>query len=154
MNTSRIDHKIITFLKRISEPFGRCSVFIVYVWFGLLKVLGLSPAGELVHGLFSATIHWMSFDTFYVLFAWFEVVIGIMFLIPKLTRFVIPLLLIHMITTFLPLVFLPQETWQGFMVLTLTGQYIVKNLVIVGLAILLAAQLHPIGGQTKKTSTF
>ena len=110
----------------------------------MLKIIGVSPAGPLVHHLFDATIHFMSFNTFYILFAWFEVLIGIMFIFPKLTRWVIPLLFIHMITTFLPLVFLPSETWNGFMVLTLEGQYIIKNLVIIAVAIGIAAHVHPL----------
>jgi uncharacterized membrane protein YkgB len=110
----------------------------------MLKLLGLSPASGLVHALFNATIHFMPFDVFYVLFAAFEVLIGVMFLIPRLTRFVLPLLFVHMITTFLPLIFLPSEAWSGFMVLTLPGQYIVKNLVIIAVAIGIAAQVHPL----------
>lgn len=144
MNTISLDHKIIQFLRKAFIPTARFSIFIIYVWFGMLKVLGLSPASGLVHSLFDATIHWMSFDTFYILFAWFEVLIGVMFIIPKATRFVIPLLIVHMITTFMPLVFLPTETWSGFMVLTLPGQYIIKNLVIIAVAIGIAAQVHPL----------
>lgn len=144
MNTIRLDHKIIHFLRRAFIPTARFSIFAVYVWFGMLKILGVSPASGLVHALFGATISWMSFDTFYILFAWFEVLIGVMFIIPKLTRFVLPLLFIHMITTFMPLVFLPSESWNGFMVLTLPGQYIVKNLVIIAVAIGIAAQVHPL----------
>ncbi len=148
MNTLRIDHKIIQWLRAGFIPTARVSLFVVYVWFGMLKVLGLSPASGLVHDLFSATIGFMSFDVFYILFAWFEVLIGIMFLIPKMTRFVLPLLMIHMITTFLPLIFLPSEAWSGFMVLTLPGQYIVKNLVIIAVAIGIAAQVHPLKRQS------
>ena len=144
MNTIRIDHKIIHWLRGAFIPMARISLFIVYTWFGMLKVLGLSPASGLVHDLFNATIHFMSFNTFYVLFAWFEVLIGVMFLVPKLTRYVLPLLMIHMVTTFLPLVFLPSEAWSGFMVLTLPGQYIIKNLVIIAVAIGVAAQVHPL----------
>lgn len=144
MNTVSLDHKIILFLKNSFIPVGRFSIFVIYVWFGALKVLGVSPAGGVVHDLFTATISFMSFDMFYLFFAWFEILIGVMFLFPKLTRFVIPLLLLHMITTFMPLVFLPQETWNGFMVLTLSGQYIVKNLVIIAVAIGIAAQVHPL----------
>lgn len=144
MNIISFDHIIIRFLRRAFIPTARFSLFVVYVWFGMLKVLGLSPASGLVHNLFSATIHFMSFDTFYILFAWFEVLIGVLFIIPKLTRFVIPLLFIHMITTFMPLVFLPGEAWSGFMVLTLPGQYIVKNLVIIAVAIGVAAHAHPL----------
>ena len=144
MNTITIDHTIISFLRKSFIPVARFSIFVVYVWFGLLKVVGLSPAGPVVHDLFNATINFMSFNTFYVLFAWFEVLIGILFLFPKMTRIVIPLLFLHMITTFLPLVFLPGEMWSGFMVLTLPGQYIVKNLVIIAVAIGVAAQVHPL----------
>jgi uncharacterized membrane protein YkgB len=144
MNTIRLDHTIIHFLRRAFIPSARFSICIVYVWFGILKILGVSPASGLVHMLFEATISWMSFDTFYVLFAWFEVLIGVMFIIPKLTRFVLPLLAIHMITTFMPLVFLPSEAWNGFMVLTLPGQYIVKNLAIIAVAMGVAAQVHPL----------
>ncbi len=144
MNLSHIDNSIIHFLRKAFIPTARFSIFVVYVWFGALKILGVSPAGALVHGLFDNTIHFMTFNTFYVLFAWFEVLIGIMFIIPKATRYVLPLLFIHMITTFMPLIFLPEDTWSGFMVLTLTGQYIVKNLVIVALAIGVAAQVHPL----------
>ena len=144
MNTIRMDHKIIHWLRNAFIPMGRISIFIVYTWFGMLKVLGLSPASSLVHHLFDATIHFMNFNTFFILFAWFEVLIGVMFLVPKLTRFVFPLLLIHMVTTFMPLVFLPHEVWTGFMALSLEGQYIVKNLLIISVAIGIAAQVHPL----------
>lgn len=144
MNITRIDHRIIYFLRRNFIMFARISLAVVYIWFGLLKVLGLSPASGLVHDLFNATIHFMSFGTFYILFAWFEILIGVLFLIPRLTRFVIPLLLFHMITTFMPLVFLPSEAWNGFLVLTLPGQYIVKNLVIIAVALGIAAHMHPL----------
>lgn len=144
MNTIRLDHKIIHFLRKAFLPTARISLAIVFIWFGMLKVLGLSPASGLVHDLFSATIPWMSFTTFYFLFAWFEVIIGVLFLFPRATRVVIPLLLIHMITTFMPLIFLPGESWSGFMVLTLPGQYIVKNLVIIAVALGIAAELDPL----------
>lgn len=144
MNTITIDHKIISFLRKSFIPTARFSIFVVYVWFGMLKVIGLSPASTVVHDLFNVTLSFMSFDVFYMIFAWFEVLIGVLFLFPRMTRVVIPLLFLHMITTFMPLVFLPSETWTGFMVLTLPGQYIVKNLVIIAVAIGVAAQVHPL----------
>lgn len=144
MNTVRIDHEIIHFLRRAFVPVARFAVFVVYVWFGFLKLVGLSPAGPLVHDLFNATIHFMSFNTFFMLFAAFEVLIGILFLIPRATRIVIPLLFLHMVTTLLPLFLLPHEVWSGFLVPTLEGQYILKNLVIISVAIGIAAQVHPL----------
>ena len=144
MSLHNIDFHLIRFFQKYWLQFARFAVAIVFIWFGLLKVLGLSPAGGLVHDLFSQTIQFISFDTFYIIFAWFEVIIGVLFLIPRMTRVVMPLLAIHMITTFGPLVFLPSESWSGFLVPTLVGQYIIKNLVIIAVAMGISAQLHPI----------
>ncbi len=145
MNTylAHIDQYIIRFCRKLFIPFARFSLAVIFIWFGMLKVFGFSPAGPLVEGLFQVTISFMDFHTFYALFAWFEVVIGFMFIIPRFTRFVIPLLFIHMITTVGPLVLLPVETWVAPFVPTLVGQYIIKNLVIVTTAIGIAAYVHP-----------
>ena len=144
MNIKNIDLHIIRFFQKNWIPTARFSIAVVFIWFGMLKVLGLSPAGSLVHNLFESSIHFVSFASFYMFFAWFEVLIGVLFLIPKMTRVVMPLLLIHMITTFGPLVLLPDASWSAFMVPTLVGQYIIKNLVIIAAAMGIIAHLHPI----------
>ena len=48
------------------------------------------------------------------------------------------MLIPHAITTFGPLIILPKLTWKGFLVPNLIGQYIIKNLVIISLAIFIA----------------
>jgi len=144
MNIQRIDLSLIRFFQRHWIQFARVSIAIVFIWFGLLKAIGLSPAGGLVQALFESSISFVSFASFYTFFAWFEVVIGVLFLFPGMTRVVMPLLLIHMITTFGPLVLLPGDSWSGFMVPTLVGQYIIKNVVIIAAAMGIAAHLHPI----------
>ncbi len=144
MRIKNIDSKIIHFFRKIFIPSARIGLFIVFFWFGFLKVIGLSPAGGVVQRLFENTIPFMEFSTFLVLFGIFECLIGVLFLIKGMERVVIPLLLIHMITTFGPLIFLPEETWQKFMVPTLEGQYIIKNVVLIAAAVGIAAHLHPI----------
>ncbi len=141
---SEIDTKLINFFRRISMPVARFGLFVVFFYFGLLKVLGLSPASGLVQNLFEHTIPWMAFSTFLVLFGLFECLIGILFILPKMERVVIPLLFLHMITTFMPLFVLPEVTWSGFLVPTLEGQYIIKNLVIIAAAVCIAAHLTPL----------
>jgi uncharacterized membrane protein YkgB len=141
---NELDHRLIHFFKKISIPLARFALFVVFFWFGFLKVIGLSPAGPLVHSLFDQTINFMPFDTFYILFALLECLIGILFLVKGAERIVLPLLLFHMITTFLPLIFLPDVVWQKAFVPTLEGQYIIKNLVIIATAIGLVAHLHPL----------
>ncbi|MCC6563893.1 hypothetical protein IT087_03290 [Candidatus Uhrbacteria bacterium] len=140
-----LDRSIITFVRKISIPLSRFSLFAVFFWFGLLKVVGLSPATGLVQALFDRTLGaFMLFGPFYVFFALFEMLIGVLWLIPKAVRLVTPLLLIHMVMTFLPLIFLPDMAWNGPLVPTFEGQYIIKNLVIVSLALVFVAKLHPL----------
>ncbi len=143
MDIHKTDRGLIGFFRRWAVPMARFGIFVVFFWFGLLKVLGLSPAGPLVEALFDRTIHFMSFSSFYLFFGCFEMLIGILFLIRGLERVVLPLLALHMITTFGPLVFLPEASWQAFMVPTLAGQYIIKNIVIIAAAMGIAAQLEP-----------
>jgi uncharacterized membrane protein YkgB len=138
-----LDITIIHFFRKVSMPLARFGLFVVFFWFGLLKVLDLSPATPLVEALFGQTIPFMSFSTFIVGFGLFECLIGILFLIKGYERVVIPLLFIHMITTFLPLIILPSETWSAWFVPTMEGQYIIKNLVIIAAAVAIAAHLHP-----------
>ena len=140
----QIDLKLINFFKRISMPVARFGLFVVFFYFGILKVLGLSPASGLVRALFKQTISFMSFDVFFLLFGLFECLIGILFIIPRCERVVIPLLFVHMIATFMPLFILPEATWSSFLVPTLEGQYIIKNLVIIAAAVGIVAHLTPI----------
>ena len=134
-----MDEKIINFLKSISIPFARFSVFLVYFWFGILKLLGYSPATELVFRLYEKTNfftqYFSNFHTFFLTFSLFEILIGILFLIKGLERIVLPLLIIHLITTILPLFLLGKIIWVYPFVPTLEGQYIIKNILIIGIAI-------------------
>lgn len=147
MSIENLDLRLIRFFKDFFAPVARFGLFVVFFWFGFLKVIGLSPASGLVQRLFEQTIPFMSFETFIILFGLFECLIGILFLVKHAERIVIPLLFIHMITTFGPLILLPQETWSGFMVPTLEGQYIIKNLVLIAAAMGIAARVTPIAGK-------
>ncbi|HEY4480321.1 MAG TPA: hypothetical protein VJB58_02525 [Candidatus Paceibacterota bacterium] len=143
MSLRTLDLKIIRFFKKIAMPVSRLALFVVFFWFGILKVLDMSPASQVVQNLFNETMPIMEFSTFFLIFGLFECLIGILFLIPGAERGVIPMLFLHMITTAGPLFLLTGETWTGPLVPTLEGQYIIKNLVIVATAIGIAAHLRP-----------
>ncbi len=151
MNMPGISDKMIFCSRRLAMPSARAGLFVVFTWFGLLKIIGMSPASGLVQQLFVKTIPFMSFEDFLIGFGIFEVIIGVLFLIRGLERLVIPLLFVHMVTTFGPLVFVPEATWQRFLVPTLEGQYIIKNLVIIACAVGIMAHLHP-AGKIKSTA--
>ncbi len=144
MHTNPFDVELIHLARKYAEPVSRIALFVVFFWFGILKVLGFSPASGLVAELLTHTIPFMAPATFIVLFGLFECILGVLFLIKGVERVLIPLLFLHMVTTFMPLVFLPAVTWTAPMIPTLEGQYIIKNFVIIAAAIGIAAHLHPL----------
>ncbi|MEK9185169.1 MAG: hypothetical protein AAB863_00145 [Patescibacteria group bacterium] len=126
-------------MQKISIKFARLAIFIIYFWFGLLKLIGESPASPMVKALFSQTtakiLPSLDFNQFMIAFAIFEMLIGILFLIPKFNKIAFFLLAIHIITTTLPLFMVPEMVWTKPFVPTLEGQYIIKNLAVIGLAL-------------------
>ncbi|MEI8061675.1 MAG: hypothetical protein WCG97_00055 [bacterium] len=144
MKIRTIDLELIHFFRKISEPCARLGLFVVFFWFGILKVFGMSPASPLVKALFERTMPIMPFATFIILFGLFEMLIGILFLIKGCERLVIPLLLFHMVTTIMPLFMVKSVTWSAMFVPTLEGQYIIKNILIIAAAVGIASHLHPL----------
>ena len=122
-------------IAKISFILSHLALALIFIWFGSLKFFGISPANELVDELLQVTLPFISFDVFIIFLATVEVLIGILFLIPRMERIAITILVIHMFTTILPLFLLPSIVWQGFFLPTLEGQYIIKNFVLVALAI-------------------
>ena len=137
----RLDVRIVNWLQTLEVPLARIAIFTVYFWFGSLKLFGVSPATPLVRALFEKTITFMPFGFFYFLFSLFEVIIGVLFLIRSAERAAILLLLLHLTTTVMPLIFLPQITWQAFLVPTLEGQYIIKNILIAASAVVVGSKV-------------
>src|SRR3989338_3750010 len=116
-------HNLVT---RIHLPISRLALCIIYVWFGVLKLAGLSPAGPLVEHLFNTTLALlMPFDWFYIAFSIFEIIIGIMFIVPRLERVAFVVFILHLVMTSMPLLLLPGGIWQYPFVPTLEGQYII-----------------------------
>lgn len=139
-----IDRYLLATIRRVAFPSARIALFIIFFWFGLLKVLHASPADPLVAALLTKTMPFVPFEHFVVFLGFFEMLVGVLFLLPGISALVAFLLLLpHMLSTFLPLVFLPDMTWQGFFAPTMEGQYIIKNILIIALAIGIVAHLHP-----------
>lgn len=147
MTIEQFDAAVIGLATRYGIPFARFAFFVVFFWFGILKMFALSPAIPLVNDLLDATLPFISPAAFDVFFGAFEVLIGILFLVRGAERVVIPLFVLHMITTFAPLVLLPELAWSAPFVPTLTGQYILKNLVLLALAAALVANLSRLDGK-------
>ncbi len=117
----------------------RYALAVIFIWFGLLKPLGLSPAAIIVE----RTIYWFSADWFLGLLGWWEVAIGVLLLFRKTIRIALFLLFLQLPGTFLPLVLLPEVTFTHFPLgLALEGQYIIKNLLLIAAAITIGGTVN------------
>ena len=116
----------------------RIPIFIIFFWFGFLKILDLSPAQQLVKD----TVFWMPLlsaeNWTYIIGLW-EILIAVCFLFKKTTIIAMILLFIQMSGTFLPLIILPEVTFQDSnpLIPTLEGQYIIKNIIIITAALII-----------------
>jgi len=138
---NKFDLNLIQFLNKISMPALRISLGIVFFWFGALKIFGESPANEVI----TKTIYWFNPDIFIPVLGVWESIIGICLLVPSFIRVGLFLLALQMPGTFLPLILLPEVCFQSVPFnLTLEGQYIVKNLVLIGAAMAVGGRLNPI----------
>lgn len=128
----------------------RIALGIVFLWFGAIKfVPGWSPAEELA----GRTIERITFGAIQpeiglpILAAW-ESLIGIGLLAGRFLRATLLLLFAQMPGTLLPLVLFPAETFTAFPYApTMEGQYIIKNLVLIGAAIVVGATVR--GGELR-----
>ncbi len=122
-----------TFLNKYG--YARLALFIIYFWFGILKVFMVSHANPLVTDLLNVTfLHFIPVHTFLILFGIFEMIIGVMALIKKCNKTFFILVVLHLITTAMPLFMLVDTSWSSWFVPTLVGQYIIKNLALLSLA--------------------
>jgi uncharacterized membrane protein YkgB len=137
---SRIGQQTIELAARWFDPAARVAVFTIYFWFGLLKLIGLSPATPLATALTSHTIGIQYFNVSFKTLAVYECALGIMFLIPALTWLSVGLLAIHMGIVSSPLVIVANVAWTHPLVPTLEGQYIIKDVAILALALGIIAQ--------------
>jgi len=117
--------KAITFL--------RWSIGIIFIWFGMVKFfVGLSPAEDLA----SSTICTLTGQFFpqgscMPILAIFESLIGISLLSGKFLKWALGLLFLHMLGTFSTFFIFPEQMFSHFpFVLTMKGQYVMKNIII------------------------
>ncbi len=134
-----LEKKVSFFLKNRAITLLRLSIGIIYIWYGILKIIGISPVEELV---FRAT-HWIGTHNFVIFLGFFEVLIGLFLAIKKFLRLGLLLLFLQFPGTFLPLFLNPEDCFTFIPFgLTLEGQYIFKNLILISGGLILISSLH------------
>jgi uncharacterized membrane protein YkgB len=124
-----VDARVTGWMARYGLTLMRIGLGIIFFWFGALKLFpNLSPAEQLVRG----TIYFIDPDLFIPVLAVWEMLIGLGLITGIFMRLTLLLLFLQMPGTALPLVLLPDVCFTIFPFgLTLEGQYIVKNLVLI-----------------------
>lgn len=140
-----VDRRITLWMACHGPRLLRISLGVIFLWFGAIKfVPGLSPADELATRTISTlTLGFVGPDVSRPALALWESVIGVGLLTGWFLRTAILLLVVQMLGTATPLVLFPDETWRKFPIaLTLEGQYIVKNIVLVAAAMVVGATVR------------
>jgi uncharacterized membrane protein YkgB len=139
-----LDQRLSAAMAQAGLPALRVSLAVIFIWFGLLKPLGLSSAS----GLVMATVDWMPLldpPAWVAVIGYWEVAIGVCFLFRRTLRAAILLLALQMVGTFMPLVLLPEVSFQPGLypwAPTLEGQYIIKNLLIISAALVVGGTVR------------
>jgi uncharacterized membrane protein YkgB len=136
----RWDREISAWMYDNGRLLLRLALAIIFIWFGALKIFQASPADDLI----KRTVYWLRPEMFLPILGGWEVAIGVCLLFRPLLRVGGLLLALQLPGTFLPLVVLPEVCFERFpFVLTMEGQYIIKNLLIIGAAIVVGGTVNP-----------
>ena len=116
------------------------SIGVVYLWFGILKYFpGVSPAEGLAQNTIDAlTFNLIPSSVSIILLAIWESLVGILLILNIYRRAVVVIALVHMAFTFTPLFLFPSQVFIDMpFQLSLLGQYIIKNFIIVSALLIL-----------------
>ncbi|MCZ6462249.1 MAG: DoxX family membrane protein [Actinobacteria bacterium] len=128
------------FLRKWSITALRISLAIVFIWFGALKVFGVTPVADLV----ASTVYWLDPDWVVPALGVVEIVVGLGLLFQVAMRAVLGLLFLQLIGTFLVLVLQPDVAFQDGnpLLLTVEGEFVVKNLVLLSAGMVIGATVE------------
>lgn len=141
----KVDKKITDWMAKNAINLIRISIGIIFFWFGFLKFFpGVSPAENLaVKTIDDLTLGLLSKQSIIIGLAALESIIGLMLIFNFMIREALLLLFVQMAGTVTPLFLYPGEAFTAIPYgLTLEGQYIVKNLVIISGAIAVGATVR------------
>lgn len=130
-------------MRRWGVPLLRLALAIVFVWFGLLKVAGVSPAAEVIQRAYP----FLPEPSFVVILGAAEVIIGIGLISNRFLRTTLAFLWLHLLGTFVALALAPETFFTAVPFLpTLAGEFVIKNFILAAAGIV-------IGGHGAKTDS-
>ncbi|UVS79478.1 DoxX family membrane protein [Actinokineospora sp. UTMC 2448] len=119
----------------------RGSLGLVFVWFGALKAADVTPVADLV----ADTVPWLDRDLLLVALGSAEIALGAALWLGRWLRWVAAAAVAHLLGTFLVLVVQPHAAFQAGnpLLLTIEGEFVVKNLVLITACLVLMSTERP-----------
>ena len=131
---SKLDKLMVKDMRKWGIPVLRVALGIVFLWFGALKIFGVTPVADLV----GQTYSFFPVTEFLVFLGVWEVVIGIGLILKIFLRSVLAILWLQMLGTFIASILEPSMFFNGnIFLLTIEGEFLVKNLVLVASGIVI-----------------
>ncbi|MFE4834110.1 DoxX family membrane protein [Arthrobacter sp. NPDC056691] len=129
--------RLVQVLRLAAMPSLRFLLGVVFMWFGALKVAGVSP----VAGMVAGTLPWADPHVVVTVLGGVEVLLGVLVVTGIALRLALPVLAAHLCGTFLTFVMLPglMFTQGDPLLLTADGEFVMKNLVLIGATLALIA---------------
>lgn len=140
-----VDRGVTHWMARHGITLLRWSIGLIFIWFGALKLVpGMSPADQIAtETTMTITFGVLSEDVARLALACLELAIGIGLVTGRFLRVTLLLLFAQMAGTLTPLVISPDQIWSDFpFVLTLEGQYIMKNAVLISAGFVIGATVR------------
>jgi len=120
--------------QRLAPTLLRLALAAVFVWFGALKIAGVSP----VHELIAQTLPFLDADLAVPALGVVEVLIGLVLAAGILPRITLLVLVGHLAGTFLTFLTASELMWgSNVLELSADGEFVVKNLVLISAALVL-----------------
>jgi uncharacterized membrane protein YkgB len=135
-----VDGAASGFLRCYGVGLLRAALAVVFIWFGALKVVDRSPVADLV----ADTVYWLPATEFVRFLGVWEIVVGAGLLAPLALRLTLLLFWAQMAGTFLVLIVHPGLAFQDGnpLLLTVTGEFVVKNLVLISAGLVIGATVR------------
>jgi uncharacterized membrane protein YphA (DoxX/SURF4 family) len=140
-----VDRRVTHWMAMHGVTLLRWSIGLIYVWFGALKLVpGMSPADQIAtETTMTLTFGILSESVARFALACLELAIGTGLLTGRFLRVTLLLLFAQMGGTLTPLIISPGQIWSDFpFVLTLEGQYIMKNAVLISAGFVIGATVR------------
>jgi uncharacterized membrane protein YkgB len=139
---ARLDAGLVRLMRRHGTRVLRLSLGVVFAWFGALKLLGESPVAYLAEDL----VPGISPTLIVAALGVWEVAVGIGLIVGKAMRIVLGLLWLQLAGTFALLVLRPDQMFVDAnpFLLTIEGEFLFKNLVLIAAGLVLGGMVRPI----------